>query len=81
MASGPVDIDLAFVNGYGFPAAAGGPMYLAEQLGLSQLVGEMRQYQRYASHGKVLWEPDELISRQAQRGGSLLARVVFMSDA
>ncbi len=80
-ASGPVDIDLAFVNGYGFPAAAGGPMYLAEQLGLSQLVGEMRQYQRYASHGKVLWEPDELISRQAQRGGSLLARVVFMSDA
>jgi 3-hydroxyacyl-CoA dehydrogenase len=74
-ARGAVDIDLAFVNGYGFPQAAGGPMYLAQQLGLNPIAGEMRQYQRVASHGKWLWKPDALLLQQSQRGGSLLAPV------
>lgn len=74
-----VDIDLAFVNGYGFPQAAGGPMYLAQQLGLSRVAGEMRQYQRYASHGKTLWQPDPLLAGQA-RGGSLLAPLGFVTN-
>ncbi|WP_221794271.1 3-hydroxyacyl-CoA dehydrogenase [Oceanobacter mangrovi] len=80
-AQAPVDIDLAFVNGYGFPASAGGPMFLAQQLGLNQVAGEMRGYQRYASHGKSLWQPDDLLVKQGQRGGSLLARVAFMNEA
>lgn len=75
-----VDIDLAFVNGYGFPASAGGPMFMAEQLGLTQVVGEMRTYQRFASHGKTLWQPDARIQQQSQRGGSLLTKPVRPVD-
>lgn len=74
-AKAPVDIDLAFVNGYGFPAKFGGPMYLAQQLGLTQVVGEMNYYRRFASHGDTLWKPDERLTSQTQRGGSLLAPI------
>ena len=79
-AESAVDIDLAYVNGYGFPASAGGPMYLAEQLGLNQVVGEMRTYQRFATYGDQLWQPDPLIQQQSQRGGSLLGKLVFSTD-
>lgn len=73
-----VDIDLAFVNGYGFPLQAGGPLYLAQQLGLNRVAGEMRQYQRLARFGKSLWQPDDMLLIQAQRGGSLLAPLAFV---
>src|ERR1700741_1162748 len=35
------DIDVVYVHGYGFPAYQGGPMYWAEQTGLSRVVETM----------------------------------------
>ncbi|WP_051356476.1 3-hydroxyacyl-CoA dehydrogenase NAD-binding domain-containing protein [Azorhizobium doebereinerae] len=35
------DIDLAFVNGYGFPRLKGGPMWAADQLGLERILAEV----------------------------------------
>ena len=32
------DIDLIWINGYGFPRAKGGPMWFADQLGLNAVV-------------------------------------------
>lgn len=37
IASRASDIDLAWVNGYGFPAAKGGPLYWAEQVGKERI--------------------------------------------
>lgn len=34
------DIDLVFVNGYGFPAVKGGPMYTADRMGLKNILSE-----------------------------------------
>lgn len=34
------DIDLVFVNGYGFPSAKGGPMYAADRMGLKNILRE-----------------------------------------
>ena len=59
------DIDVVYVNGYGFPAYKGGPMYWAEQIGLGKVVETM---QRLApSHG-ARWRPAPLLERLAQSG-------------
>jgi 3-hydroxyacyl-CoA dehydrogenase len=59
------DIDVVYVNGYGFPAWRGGPMYWAEQMGLKRVVETM---QRLApSHG-ARWRPAPLLERLAAAG-------------
>jgi 3-hydroxyacyl-CoA dehydrogenase len=59
------DIDVVYVNGYGFPAWRGGPMYWAEQAGLKRVVETM---QRLApSHG-ARWRPAPLLERLAAAG-------------
>ena len=40
------DIDVIYVNGYGFPAWRGGPMFYADYLGLPQVVGRLAQFER-----------------------------------
>ena len=39
----PSDIDLVFLNGYGFPQAEGGPMYAADQMGLPAVLAEVEE--------------------------------------
>jgi 3-hydroxyacyl-CoA dehydrogenase len=59
------DIDVVYVNGYGFPAWRGGPMYWAEQAGLKRVVETM---QRLApSHG-ARWRPAPLLERLVAAG-------------
>ena len=59
------DIDVVYVNGYGFPAWRGGPMYWAEQAGLKRVVETM---QRLApSHG-ARWRPAPLLEQLAATG-------------
>jgi 3-hydroxyacyl-CoA dehydrogenase len=59
------DIDVVYVNGYGFPAYRGGPMFWAEQSGLARVVETMRQLA--AAHG-ARWRPAELLERLAASG-------------
>jgi 3-hydroxyacyl-CoA dehydrogenase len=59
------DIDIVYVNGYGFPAYRGGPMYWAEQSGLERVVETMRRLA--ATHG-ARWRPAELLERLAASG-------------
>ncbi|HEX4619773.1 MAG TPA: 3-hydroxyacyl-CoA dehydrogenase NAD-binding domain-containing protein [Steroidobacteraceae bacterium] len=59
------DIDVVYVNGYGFPAWRGGPMYWGAQSGLKRVVATM---QRLApSHG-ARWRPAPLLERLAEAG-------------
>jgi 3-hydroxyacyl-CoA dehydrogenase len=60
-----------YVNGYGFPAYKGGPMYWAEQSGLARVVDTMRRLA--PTHG-ARWRPAPLLERLAATGGGWDAR-------
>jgi len=59
------DIDVVYVNGYGFPAYRGGPMYWAEQAGLARVVATM---QRLAPTHGARWRPAPLLERMVAGG-------------
>jgi 3-hydroxyacyl-CoA dehydrogenase len=56
------DIDIVFVNGYGFPAYRGGPMYWAERIGLQKVLATAEQLGE--KHGGR-WQPAQLLRRLA----------------
>lgn len=57
-----VDIDIIYVNGYGFPAYRGGPMWYADSLGLRTVYD--RIVQLHQQHG-ALWQPAPLLKQLA----------------
>jgi 3-hydroxyacyl-CoA dehydrogenase len=59
------DIDVVYVNGYGFPAYKGGPMYWAEHSGLAGVAETMRRLA--PTHG-ARWRPAALLERLAGSG-------------
>jgi 3-hydroxyacyl-CoA dehydrogenase len=63
------DIDVIWVNGYGWPVYRGGPMYWADSLGLDEVAETIRGYGERldGSH----WELSPLIERLAGEGGTL----------
>ena len=61
----PSDIDVIYVNGYGFPAWRGGPMKYADTVGLATLVADIDAFQAQDGSG---WEASELLRRLADEG-------------
>ena len=61
----PGDIDIVYVNGYGFPAWRGGPMYWAEQSGLERVV---KTTQGLAPTHGARWGPAPLLLRRVAEG-------------
>ncbi len=60
-----VDIDIIYINGYGFPAHRGGPMWHADTVGLKKVYERICDFHR--QHGE-LWEPAPLLKRLAEAG-------------
>jgi 3-hydroxyacyl-CoA dehydrogenase len=60
-----VDIDIIYINGYGFPAHRGGPMWHADTVGLKKVYQRICDFHR--QHGE-LWEPAPLLKRLAEEG-------------
>jgi 3-hydroxyacyl-CoA dehydrogenase len=60
------DIDTIFVNGYGFPAFRGGPMWYADTVGLGKVYERLREFQK--QHGDR-HEPASLLKRLAKTNG------------
>jgi len=60
-----VDIDIIYINGYGFPAHRGGPMFYADTVGLKKVYDRICEFQR--QHGE-LWEPAPLLKQLAEAG-------------
>jgi len=59
-----VDIDIIFINGYGFPAYRGGPMWFADTVGLEKVYNRVLEFhRRHGSH----WEPAPLLKRLAEQ--------------
>jgi len=74
------DIDVVYVNGYGFPAYKGGPMLWAQQSGLGRVVETMRRLA--PSHG-ARWRPAPLLERLAASGegwSALRPRAITLPD-
>ena len=60
-----VDIDIIYLNGYGFPAYRGGPMWYADTVSLKRVYDRILEF--HQQHGE-LWEPAPLLKRLAQDG-------------
>ena len=61
----PVDIDVIYLTGYGFPTYRGGPMFYADTVGLNEVYKKVCEFQ--AIHGE-LWEPAPLLKKLAVEG-------------
>ena len=61
-----LDIDIVYLNGYGFPAFKGGPMFAADARGLKTVLADVEAI--YASAGKG-FEPAPLLVKLAAKGG------------
>ena len=64
------DIDLVYLNGYGFPPAHGGPLCWADETGLARAVEALR---RFASEpgADASWEPAPRLLRCVEQGKPL----------
>ena len=60
-----VDIDIIYINGYGFPAYRGGPMWYADTVGLKKVYERVREF--HQQHGPT-WEPAPLLKELAEAG-------------
>lgn len=60
-----VDIDIIYLNGYGFPAYRGGPMWYADTMGLKNVYERIREFQQRLGNW---WEPAPLLQRLAEQG-------------
>jgi 3-hydroxyacyl-CoA dehydrogenase len=60
------DIDIVWVNGYGFPVGKGGPMFWASSQGLGKIVERLRHW--HGRTGKDAFRPAALIERLAAEG-------------
>jgi 3-hydroxyacyl-CoA dehydrogenase len=60
-----VDIDIIYINGYGFPAYRGGPMWYADTVGLKKVYDRVVEFEK--QHGEV-WQPAPLLKHLAEQG-------------
>jgi 3-hydroxyacyl-CoA dehydrogenase len=59
------DIDVIYMNGYGFPAYRGGPMFYADRVGLPRIFDRVSAFHRQLGER---WTPAPLLARLVQRG-------------
>ena len=62
------DIDVVYLNGYGFPAWRGGPMFYADTVGLKRVLDRIEEFR--ARHGDDLWPPAPLLRELAEAGAT-----------
>jgi 3-hydroxyacyl-CoA dehydrogenase len=63
------DIDVVYVTGYGFPIEHGGPMYLADRIGVASVYDDVKRFHAALGHW---WQPAPLLERLARTGGRFL---------
>jgi len=58
-----LDIDIIYLNGYGFPAHRGGPMFYADTVGLQKVYDRVVEFHK--QHGER-WKPAPLLEKLAK---------------
>jgi len=61
----PLDVDVAFMAGYGFPRYRGGPMHYADSIGLDHILANVRAF---AAEDPLFWKPSPLLEDLVARG-------------
>ncbi|VVM58825.1 3-hydroxyacyl-CoA dehydrogenase NAD-binding domain-containing protein [Pseudomonas fluorescens] len=70
------DIDLVWINGYGFPDWLGGPMHYAEQIGLDTVLTGIRHYREaLGEYGQMWFQPAPLLERLVAAGKTRIERI------
>jgi 3-hydroxyacyl-CoA dehydrogenase len=62
-----------YLNGYGFPVWRGGPMFYADQVGLSEVARALRHIAETSGADKEFWTPAPLLARLADQGTTFSA--------
>jgi 3-hydroxyacyl-CoA dehydrogenase len=60
-----VDIDIVYLNGYGFPSWRGGPMFYADTIGLKNVLAKIEEFEK--RHGSDYWAPAPLLKNLAEQ--------------
>ena len=66
IAQRPSDIDVVYVFGYAFPAAKGGPMHYADQVGLKHVYDKICEFRE--RDGEMYWKPAPLLEKLVKEG-------------
>jgi 3-hydroxyacyl-CoA dehydrogenase len=66
IAARPLDIDVVWIYGYGFPIYLGGPMFYADQVGLKKIYEAILKYKDMVGAG--YWTPSPLLAKLAKEG-------------
>lgn len=61
----PLDVDVTFMSGYGFPRHRGGPMQWADMQGLPKILADIESF---AKEDPLFWEPAPLLVRLVKEG-------------
>ena len=62
----PLDVDIVWIYGYGFPVYRGGLMFWADQVGLDTIHAKVKQF--YDESGEAAWQPSALLEKLAGEG-------------
>ncbi|CAN5577953.1 3-hydroxyacyl-CoA dehydrogenase NAD-binding domain-containing protein [soil metagenome] len=61
----PLDIDVVFLSGYGFPRYRGGPMKYADMVGLPKILADIREFEKEDAY---FWKPADLLVSLVEEG-------------
>ncbi|MFM0214235.1 3-hydroxyacyl-CoA dehydrogenase NAD-binding domain-containing protein [Paraburkholderia caledonica] len=61
----PLDVDVTFLYGYGFPRYRGGPMKYADMVGLPRILADIREF---AKEDPLFWRASPLLIDLVERG-------------
>ncbi|WP_030539417.1 3-hydroxyacyl-CoA dehydrogenase NAD-binding domain-containing protein [Sphingobium sp. DC-2] len=67
----PQEIDVAMVNGLGWPGYTGGPMHWADQIGLDKVLATIERFRE--QQGDAYWTPAPLLAQYAGEGRGFYA--------
>jgi 3-hydroxyacyl-CoA dehydrogenase len=63
----PSDIDVVWVNGYGWPQYRGGPVFWTDSVGLATIVVRMQEFEEQDGDDGF-WQPAALLEQLAREG-------------
>ncbi|MDA9481466.1 hypothetical protein XI07_05495 [Bradyrhizobium sp. CCBAU 11445] len=67
----PGDVDVVWTAGYGFPDYRGGPLYMADQIGLAEIQKTLEHYGRVRGDQFGYWTPSRLLNELVATGQRL----------
>jgi len=61
----PLDVDVTFISGYGFPRYRGGPMKWADMQGLDKVLADIKEFEQ---EDPLFWKPAALLEKLVAEG-------------